>query len=198
MKNVFFMASMLALIGCASTGSKVGRIFIDSPTHKDDSPEWVQKQKVSWDSGNEVYFRTAHTIRGNERVNACYDLARLDAKETLLTELASDIRGRIDNAQTSISESAEVILGKVRSEEFQGRIIGLKTDETWFERYKIGDDERVDCFVLSKIRRSDYDRVKKEVVDKIVEADPRIKEAIAKRQIEFFDNGKRNPTSSNE
>jgi hypothetical protein len=194
MKIRIIIATVM-LSGCASSGSKVGRVFIDSPNHKDSSPEWTQKQKVSWESGSAVYFRDAHTVRGNERLNACYDLAKLDAKEVLLTELASDVRGRIDNANTSISESTEIVLGKVRTEEFGGRIVGLKTDETWFERYKIGDDERVDCFVLSKIRKSDYDRVKREVVDKVVEADPRIKEAIAKKQIEFFDN-KRNPTSS--
>lgn len=195
MKFKLILATVM-LAGCASTtGNKVGRVFIDSPNHKDSSPEWTQKQKVSWESGNEIYFRAAHTINGNERISACYDLAKLDAKEVLLTELASEVRGRIDNANTSLSESAEVVLGKVRSEEYAGRIVGLKTDETWFERYKIGDDERVDCFILSKIRKSDYDKVKRQVVDKVVEADPRIKEAIAKKQIEFFDN-KRGPTAS--
>lgn len=191
MKFNLFVAMML-LAGCTTTGNRVSRIFLDSPTHKDSSPEWVKKQKASWDSGGDIFFRTAHTIKGNERINACYDLAKLDAKETLLTELSTDIRGRIDNAQTSISESSEIILGKARSEEFQGRIIGLKTDETWFERYNMAGEERIDCFLLSKINKSDYNRVKREVVDRLKEVDPRIKEAVAKKQIEFFD---RNPSS---
>lgn len=194
MSKIISIVSIVTLLGC-STAFKAKREFIDSTSHRDNPPEWTQSQKLSWEKGSDVYLRTSYTVNGSERVNACMDLAKLDVKEKLLTEISSDVRGRMDNAQTSISDQAEIILGKVRSEEFKGRIIGLKTDESWFERYKIEDVERIDCHVLTRLSKTDYNRIKREVIDKIVEVDPRLKEAITKKQIEFFGDN-RNPSSN--
>ena len=177
----------LFLSHCAS-GPATRRVWLDSSTHKDSPPSWVEENRLTWEKGDKVFFRSVHTVRGDERVNGCYDLAKLDARETLLTEMATDIRGSLDNAQQSLNENAEIVLGKVRSGEFKGRISGMKHTEQYFERYRIGTDERVDCHVLSEITQKDYDDLKKRVVSNIQQADPRLKEAITQKQIEFFEN----------
>ncbi len=182
------LSGILALfVACASTPKKV--VIDSSPVR----PTWMDTNKIAWDDGARVFLKSNHTVKGNERLNGCYDLARLDAKENLLSEIANDVRGRIDNAQQSISENAEVILGKVRSGQFEGQISGLRFSEQYFERYRIQDTERIDCYLLAEITLSDFNRTKQAVVNKVAEADPRLKEAIARQQIDFF---ARQPASS--
>lgn len=158
----------------------IGRL-IQSTDGGTDSDEVKSQEK-----DKKYFIRSSHTVRGDERVNGCYDLARLDAKELLLSELANEVRGRIDNAQQSISENAEAILGKVRSGEFEGRITGLRFTEQYFERYLVGGMERIDCHVLGAINENDYNQVKRNVVHKIADVDPRLKQAITRGQIDFF------------
>jgi hypothetical protein len=149
-------------------------------------PEWVQQTKITWNDGDQVYFRTQYTIRGNERVNACYQLAKHETKETLLREISEDIRGQIDNAQQSISEEAEIVLNQSRTSEYSGKVTGLRFLEQYHERYKVDGTERVDCFVLSSIKKHDYESIRRAVVFKITEVDPALKQALNKRQVEFF------------
>ena|SRR3989338_388951 len=169
--------------GCASNPR---RVFLDSTVGSDDRPKWAKTTKTAWQERDMVFLKTSHTVRGDERTNGCFDLAKLDAKEKLLSEIANDVRGSIDNAQQSISENAEVVLGKVRSGEFEGRIIGLRSTEEYFERYRVEGTERIDCFVLSEIKSADYEQVKRSVVNKIAAIDPKIKEAITNKQVNFF------------
>lgn len=175
------------IVGCSSTPPGQERVWMDSTTHKDNPPAWAKGLKLIWEDDGKVFIRATQTVRGDERVNGCYDLAKLDAKEALLTELASEVRGSLDNAQQSINENAEVVLGKVRTGEYQGRITGLRHGEQYFERYKIGETERVDCHVLSEMSRADYDKVKQSVLNQLQKVDARLREAITKKQINFFD-----------
>ena len=157
-----------------------------SSTHTDSPPAWVKSTKTSWAEADKVFINAGHSIRGDERVDACFDLARFDAKELILSEIANDVKGSLDNATQSISENAEVILGKVRSGEFSGKLTGLRFLEQYYERYAIGETERVDCHTLASISKADYDHVKQSVLYKLVEADPRLKEAITNKQVNFF------------
>lgn len=174
------------LMGCASVKDLQQRRFLDSTTHADNPPTWVTETKVAWEEKEKILIRSTYSVKGNERVNGCYDLAKLDSKENLLSEISNDVRGTLDNAQQSISEDAEVILGKVRSGEFSGRISGLRFTDQYFERYTVGQTERVDCHTLSELKLSDYNRLKRMIVDRVAEVDPKLKEAITKKQIDFF------------
>lgn len=165
---------------------KSGRTFVDSTTHSDDPPKWARSLKKTWEDDGKVMIRATHTIRGDERVNGCYDLAKLDGKEAILSEIATDIRGSLDNAQTSLSENAETVLGKVRTGEYAGRLVGLRFTEEYFERYRIVETERIDCHVLGEMKLSDYNMVKKAVVDRVAAVDARVKEAITTKQVDFF------------
>ena len=182
-----FKAAFLPLVlaqGCSSIHE--GRIFLDSSTHKDEPPSWVQSTKlVSKDNGIFV-IKTESSVLGSERVNGCFDLARLDTAEHVMSEIANDIKGSIDNAQQSISENAEIILGKVRSSEYRGRLTGLRFTDQYFERYTIADNERINCYLRAELDQADYNRAKRSVVDGVVASDPRLKEAITRKQIDFF------------
>ncbi|MEQ1722430.1 MAG: hypothetical protein ABL930_04590 [Pseudobdellovibrio sp.] len=193
--KLLLVISALVIAGCSSSTKseyQLSRKVIDSSKIKS---EWVEKSQLAWEAENKYYSKASHTIRGDQQLNACYDLAKLDLKENLITEISSDIKGTIDNAQMSISENAETILGKARSGKWEGTIYGFRVTEQYFERYLIGGVERIDCFVLTELSKQDYDKTKRSVVDKIVPEDPRIKEAIAKKQINFFAEESRKPSS---
>jgi hypothetical protein len=183
-------ASAWLFSSCASTSARMGRVFLDSSTHSDDPPDWARDTKLVWERDGKIILRGSHTVRGDERVNGCYDLVKLDVKETILTEIATTLKGSLDNAQQSMSENAEVVLGKVRSGEYDGQLVGLRFTEEYFERYAVSGVERVDCHILGEIKQADYDRVKRAVVDKVVAVDPRLKEAITQKQVDFFDKSK--------
>lgn len=187
MRHVTLLSILFIILGCTSLPEKYkGRVFLDSSIQKDNPLDWAETTKVSWEDDGKLFFKASHTIRGDERVNGCFDLAHLDAKEVLLSEIANDIKGSVDNAQQSLSEDAQIILGKVRSAEFSGRVTGLRFTEQYFERYVVAGVERIDCHALGEIKHDDYDRVKRLVVNRVTQADPRLKDAVLRKQIDFF------------
>jgi hypothetical protein len=159
---------------------------LDSSTHEEGAPEWVKESRLITEKDSKIFIRTGQTVRGDERVNGCFDLAKLDAKEILLSEIATDVRGSLDNAQQSINENAEIIIGKVRTGEFEGRVTGLRHAEEFFERYLVGGSERIDCYVLSEITESDFQKMKQTLVSRLEKVDQSLREAITKKQVDFF------------
>lgn len=178
---------LIGISGCA--GMTQQRVFLDSSNHNDSPPSWVQSNKISWEDGDKHKFKIEQTVRGNERVNGCYDLARLNGHEAVLTEMAIDIRGKIDNANTSISEDAEIMLDKIRQGQFEGRVTGLKFREQYFERTKVAESERVSCYLLGEMSHSDYLKLQRSIVDKVAAIDPEIRKAIRSSQLDFIRTG---------
>lgn len=181
--NQVRLVLMIATLISAACASKEKKTVLEG----DGRPEWVSSTKITWNEGDQVFFRTQYTIRGDERVNGCYQLAKLETKETLLREISEEIRGQIDNAQQSISESAEVLLNQSRASEFGGRVTGLRYVEQFHERYKLDGSERVDCYILGSIKKSDYETVRRAVVFKLVEVDPALNQAMNRKQVNFFE-----------
>lgn len=173
----------LIIAACSSTGPK--KIILDQSS--EDKPSWTNSSKLAWQDGKSIYLKATHTIKSNERANGCIDLAKLDSKENLISEIKNEIKGSIDNAQQSINVDAEVIVGKVRSSKFQGSISGLRFVESYWEKYQMGNDEQaITCHVLSKIEEADYIKMKKAILNNVIAIEPRIKEAITKKQVNFF------------
>ena len=182
---IIFIISLIGLIvtSCSSTGPK--KIILDQSS--DDKPSWTNSSKMAWKDGDHIYLKAIHTIKGNERANGCIDLAKLDTKENLISEIKNEIKGSIDNAQQSINVDAEVVIGKVRSSKFEGAISGLRFTDSYWEKYQIGSEEQViTCQVLSKIEEKDYIKMKKAILSNVISIEPRIKEAITKKQVRFF------------
>lgn len=184
MKNqnsILTIALLTGLFGCISEPKKI----LD-PGPQSKRPLWVESSKVTWTEGDTILIRAQYTVRGDVRINGCYQLARLDAKELILREISEEIRGEINNAQQSLSESAEEILTQSKSSIYGGRITGLRFAEQFHERYTIDSIERIDCFVLAHLKRSEYENIRRTIIYKIAEVDPELKRAIRDRQIEFF------------
>ncbi len=184
---IILVGWLMSLSSCASFTHS--RVFLDSSTHTDSPPDWVKSNKISWEKDGVHKFKIEQAVRGNERVNGCYDLARLNGHEVVISEMAVEIRGKIDNANTSISEDAEIMLDKIRQSQFQGRVVGLKFREQYYERTKVTDTERVNCYLLGEMSDSDYIKLQRRVVDKVAEIDPSIRKAIRKSQLDFIAKG---------
>jgi len=206
MKKIMLALSLFALSACSSAPKNdaslessplaavvpapvpavmSGRVFIDSTAHSDSLPTWATG-KLAWEGDGKVFIHANHTVMGSQSVDACYDLTKLDSTERLLSEISDDVKGRIDNASDSLNEDAETVLAKSRTSGYAGLVIGLRITEQYFERYTLGATERITCHSLAEIKQRDYDRVKRSVVDKIIAADPSIKNAVRQKQIDFF------------
>ena len=145
--SLFIFSLVFTFItACSSTGPK--KVVLDQSSKK--KPSWAESSKLSWKKKNHIFFKSAHTIRADERANGCIDLAKLDTKENLISEVKDEIKGSIDNAQQSISVDAEVVLGKVRSSGFEGAISGLRFTESYWEKYELSNGEasyHLLCFI---------------------------------------------------
>ena len=179
--NLFILA---LLVACSSGPAK--KIVLDSSTP--DKPDWVESSKLSWKDDKKIFFRGTYTVRGDERANACVDLAKLNVKEALITEIQEELKGAVDSAQDSIREDAEIILTNSRSARYQGAITGLRFTSSYWEKYALVNyDEKVSCFVLGRISEVEFRKTKKNVLNKITRANPKLKKAIEKKQINFFE-----------
>ena len=144
-------------------------------------PEFLGKKK------KRIHFKGDYTVRGNERANACIDLAKLNVKEALISEIQEELKGALDNASDSIREDAEIILSKSRSAEYSGSISGLRFIGRYWEKYALATDEqKISCHVLGTIEEADYMKTKRSVLNKVTRANPKLKEAVRKKQVNFF------------
>ena len=181
MKKVLFL-SIVLFCGCSSTPRKV---VLD--TSSPNKPDWVDDSRISWNKDKRIHFKGDYTVRGNERANACVDLAKLNIKEALITEIQEELKGAVDNASDSIREDAEIILNKSRTAQYSGSISGLRFTGSYWEKYALATDEhKISCHVLGSVSEADYRKTKRNVLNKITRANPKLKKAIAKKQIDFF------------
>jgi hypothetical protein len=187
-KIVVIFMSVLFLANCSSTSSLSGptRKVIDSSARGEEAPKWVNTSKLSWEEGNAFYFKGFTSFRGNERVSSCFEVSKLEAKKNLLSEIKESIKSILDISTQSASEDQEQLYSQAVSSTLEGEIRGLRFMEQYFERYLIEDRERVDCFVMGAIEGKDYQDLKRRVLHKLEAADPRIKEALMKKQTDFF------------
>ena len=175
---------LLAIPSCSS-GPR-GRIILDTSTS--DKPDWVDSDRLSWKEEKNIFFKGTYAVRGDERTNGCIDLAKLGVKEAVITEIQEELKGALDSAQDSIRADAEIILTNSRSARYQGSISGLRFTSSYWEKYALANrDQRISCFVLGRISEEEFARTKKNVLNKITRANPKLKEAIANKQIKFFE-----------
>ncbi len=175
------LASIL-ITGCSSLQTE--RKVLDS--NANGRPNWATGTTMSWLDGDLVHLRSQYTIRGDQRINSCYDFAKVDLKESLLTSLKDDITGELNLAGEGLSEGADPLISKSFRSEFKGRLQGLAISDQYFERYVIADVERIDCFVLSKMKNSDYQRLKSQLLSNLIQVSEEVARAVRNRQKEFF------------
>ncbi|NDG85001.1 MAG: hypothetical protein EBX52_08200 [Proteobacteria bacterium] len=181
-KKGLIALSLCTLAACSSS-PEIKKIVIDQGGSE---PSWVKETKTAWEEDGKIHFRGTQQIRGNERLSGCYDLARLNAKSQIVGEIQERLRGLLTTNESTLNENVEILLTKSRSVEFDGDVKGVRFTEEYFTRYRIGDDERVDCQVLSEISKEDYSRLKRAILNKVEEADPKLKEQIRQKHLDFF------------
>lgn len=171
------------LITACSTSKMANRVVLDESPNR---PDWINQSKLMWIDDEKIFIKTTQQIRGNERLSACYDVAKMSTKASLVSEIQETIKGIMDTHEATMNENAELVLNKSRSSEYAGVVHGLRFTEDYFVRYQIGSNERIDCSVLGEISQNDYDKIKRAIVDKVQAADPRIKEQIIQKHINFY------------
>ena len=187
--TVFFIALAILSAGCSST-SATKKIVIDSSPVR---PDWIDRPDMYWETKDGYCYKSTVTIRGDERVNGGYIIASNDNRERLIRDISDKIKGRLQEAQMSLSQNAEFVLNKVRTGDFEGKIYGLRDTEQYFERYEYVNEstkERVtmsDCCVLSCIDTADYAKTRQALIYQIIEIDPRVKEAMTQGLNKFLD-----------
>ena len=174
----------IILILSACSGMIPKKVVLDSSSDK--KPEWVDSSKTTYEKDARIYFRSTYTARGSDRIDGCYDHAKLNGRATVLSEIATDLKGSLNQASESISEDAEDYLTKVQSGNYEGRVVGLRYSEEYFERYAIKDEERIACYVLGEMREVDYNAVKRTVIQKLTTIDSRLKDAVMDKNVDFF------------
>lgn len=196
MKDLYTLTVVVMAIvsaGCSSTGKTIfTEIHVIENAGK--KPAWVEKNKIQWIEDDMHYFSGTIRLRGDERVSGGYMIASMDNREQLMRSVADEIRGQLDEAQISLNENAEILLGKVRSGTWEGTIYGLQDLERYYDRFEMctGQDCRqgINVWILSGISMEDYRRTKDALVNKLVQVDPRVKDAITRGQVDFFSRGK--------
>ena len=133
-----------------------------------------------------MLIKSSQTMRGDQRLGSCFDLARMDLKSSLVTEITTQVKGELNVASEGTAEAGDLLVTKSVREEFEGQVRGLKSKEEYFDRYFIGDTESIDFFVLGAISKSDYERLKSSLVQKLSNGNGPVAEALRKRQAEFF------------
>jgi hypothetical protein len=189
MSSLFVIGNIVSTIGCASSAPKdptLQRTVIDSATQLKGAPQWVSSTKSSWNSNGGVELKGTYSVRGNERINACYEMAKIEAKKALITEFSEDLKGILDTGTQGMSEDMEMAFSQAMSSSFEGTVQGLRVKEQYYERYLVSTNERLDCFVLAEIVQGDYNNMKRKIMYKMAEVNPKIKEALINKQLQFF------------
>ena len=191
MKNVILTITVFLglqlLLGCStSQKSKQGRVVIENSLKGEELPSWVADPKTNWEKDTELFFKSSYTVAGNQRINGCWDLAKLEMKESLLSELSQDIKGEVTLANEGISEGLDPLITKSVRTNIEGQVRGLKTQEQIFERYVINDIERIDCFVMGTMSKTDYAVLKNSIFKQLTSVSAEVADAVRKRQKEFF------------
>ncbi len=177
--------SLLGAAACATSGVGPRKVMLDSSGPK---PKWAESGKLFWEEDGKYRVKSNQQVRGDQRVQACLDLAQVNAYNVVLTGIEQEIRSTLDSVELSMNENAEAAFAKSSSlgAEAKRKVRGLQMLETYYERAKIGEAERIDCMILGEIRKDAYDALKRLIVDKIEEADPRIKEALLNKHVELI------------
>ena len=187
MKNkVIIGIGFLVLNGCANmVPTAMTKVIIDK-SYSSGRPDWMENQKDSWEEKESVYFKTTYTIRGDQRVNACYDLARLSVHESVLAEVKSDIRAENNLASEGLSENEDQMITKSLTESLKGTISGLNVQSKVFERYVINHTERIDCSVLTSMKKTDYEKAKRNSAQAVLSVHAKVAEVVREKQQRFF------------
>jgi len=168
---------------------------IETSYRSDREPTWLHDSRLSWEDGDTRMIRASYVALGSKRINGCYDLARAEAKELLLVEVSNDIRGELVRASQGLDETIDDGLTKSWIEQYKGDTRGFRFSEAAYERFLVNDVERIECFVLGRIRNSDYNAIRNRVMSIAANSNDRIRQAMEERQARLLMSGAAEPVA---
>lgn len=185
MRKLIMILSSLMFVGCAThSGKPIGRRIIDSAYEAGNRPAWVSDSRVTWQDEDDVYKRTAITLRGDQRIDSCFTLANAELRESFLLEINSMLKSELNIATEGTSEGDPQTVSKMILQITSGSANNIRVRESTYERYKVGESERIECFVLGSISKENYAKLRQNVFQKAIS--PKIQAAIEKRGENFF------------
>ncbi len=175
------------LVSCTTAGTRNGagileKKVIEMSYRAGQEPPWLRDSRMSWDDGDQHFIRASYTVAAQQRINGCMDLAKAEGKESLISEIANDIKGEIVRASQGLDAGEDEGLSKTWIEKFQGDTRGLRFSEAAYERAIVNDVEHVECFVLGRIKNSDYAQIKNRILAGAAKTDTRIRKILEERQ----------------
>lgn len=187
MKNVCFLLLNLIIVGCSTSNIKLNsKVVLERSTGDESLPEWTMKSRNSWSDENNYYFKTSYIIKGSQRVNACYDFAKSEAKENITNEFKSSFSSETNGYTEGLEETDTQKLNKMFISSIKTTLYGLKLSESAFERYKILDDEKIQCHTLHVVTKDNFIKNLKLALSNQKEIDPELNEKILGRARSFF------------
>lgn len=177
------------MAGCSSNGVKEqAKTVLERSTKENSLPNWVSDSKVNWVKEDKIFYKSQYSIRGDQRINACFDLARAEAKEKLIDEIKTNFKGETNSYIQGASELDNQELNKMFVSSVNSIISGFRLSETAYERYSIGNTERVDCFVLYEMTTKDLNDLKIRMQTRGSTVNKEIQKAIDERGVSFLTN----------
>ena len=182
------LTSLLCLAACSTNNLKSysGKVTLENSVRSSEVPAWVADYKTNWEEGDKYYFKTSYTILGSQRINGCYDLAKLELKANVLSEVSEKIKSEINQASEGISDNLDPLIAKAITSETGGEIKGLKVIGQVHERYLINGNEKQECFILGSMDKLDYLNLKGAAFNRALSVSKQVTENIRNRQSQFF------------
>lgn len=184
----YFTLSILLLnfYSCASAPEGQKLVVLERSTKGNDLPTWTSNSEMSWNNNDEIQLKGQYTLKGNQRVNACYDLAKGDARENLVSEMSVNFQSEINSYTQGISADENIELNKMFISQAKNKITGLRVSESAFERVLVNSEERINCFVLFSISKKSYQENMANAKSEVSKVNSEIIEKMKSRGLDFF------------
>jgi hypothetical protein len=186
MKYLILSLSLLNLMACASTPEASNLVILERSTRSNDLPTWTSNSETSWMKNEDIQFKGQFTIKGQQRTNACYDLAKGDARENIVSEMSVNFQSEINSYTQGISADENIELNKMFISAAKGKISGLRVSETVFERVLVNSEERINCFVVLSMSKKNYQENLMNAKSTVSQVNSDIIEKMKSRGLNFF------------
>lgn len=188
MKYILLSTLFLSLASCTTgTKSVSEKITLEKSTGKNDLPDWTEKPQNSWSMDDTYFFKSSYSVRGDQRVNACYDLAKAEARENILTEFKSFFSSEINGYTQGLNETDAQELNKMFVTSVKSHLYGLKLSESVHERYIIQNSEKIQCHVLLTMNKESLLKNIQTALSNGTKINGEVAKQMKDRAVKFFD-----------
>ncbi len=164
MKNLILFGSLLLLFSCSAKKEPGFNAVPDKVISKsvEDTPEWAKSTKASFTKDSKRFVVGKADIQGDGSPEKGVDVASLDGKAKLISEIKSKLEQQVQSASEGLNLGNDT-LNKITA--FGTKIenvVGLFTAETYYEKWSTSDGynqaTKYKCFALVGMDLNEYRR----------------------------------------